>query len=132
MDLKAKLVELLENDYCPLLYVLGDSVETLADYLIAHSVTVQEWISVKDRLPEDDLPKDTDRKQIRCLVATDKGTVKPCVRQRYQTKKNGQWCLSLWEWNKDLFAKPTHWMPLPQPPKNENISNSQSGDAHKN
>lgn len=92
---------------------------SIADYLIANGVRVQEWISVKDRLPEDDLPKDTDRKQIRCLVATDKGTVKSCVRQRYQTKKNGQWCLSPWEWNKDLFAKPTHWMPMPEPPKGE-------------
>ena len=98
----------------------------IADYLIANGVTVQDgedtdvpakWIPVTERLPEDDLPKDTDRKQIRCLVATDKGTVKSCVRQRYQIKKNGQWCLSPWEWNKDLFAKPTHWMPLPEPPK---------------
>lgn len=92
-------------------------LERLADHLIANGVTVQEWIPVTERLPEDDLPKDTDRKQIRCLVATDKGTVKARVRQRYQTKKNGRWCLSPWEWNKNLFARPTHWMPLPEPPK---------------
>ena len=87
--------------------------------VIANGVTVQKWIPVTERLPEDDLPKDTDRKQIRCLVATDKGTVKPCVRQRYQKKINGQWRLSPWEWNKDVFAKPTHWMPLPEPPKGD-------------
>lgn len=55
MDLKKKLVELLQDDNCPLLYVLGSSVETLADYLIANGVTVQEWISVKDKLPENEV-----------------------------------------------------------------------------
>ena len=32
----------------------GNAIENkkIADYLIAHGVTVQEWISVNDRLPE--------------------------------------------------------------------------------
>ena len=77
------------------------------------------WIPVTERLPEDDLPKDTKRRKIRCLVYSDKGTVKPCVRQRYQTKRSGEWVLSDWEWNKDIFAKPTHWMYMPEPPKGE-------------
>jgi hypothetical protein len=79
-----------------------------------------KWIPVTERLPEDDLPKDTKRKQIRCLVATDKGTVKPCVRQRcISRKEKGVWVMTPWEWNKNIFAKPTHWMPLPEPPKGE-------------
>ena len=84
--------------------------------LLANGVTVQEWISVKDRLPEDDLPKDTKKKMIRCLVYTDKGTIKPCVRQRWE-HFDGQ--LVPWQWNKDLYAKPTHWMHYPQPPNGE-------------
>jgi hypothetical protein len=32
--------------------VFGDKVDVLADYLIAHGVTVQEWIPVKVRLPK--------------------------------------------------------------------------------
>lgn len=88
----------------------------LADHLIANGVTVQEWISVKDRLPEDDLPKDTKKKMIRCLVYTDKGTVKPCVRQRWE-HFDGK--MQPWMWNKELYAKPTHWMYYPQPPKGE-------------
>ena len=115
MDVREKLLELLTNS--PQLDVLDWATgwEEAANYLIAHGVTVQEWISVNDRLPEDDLPKDTKKKMIRCLVYTNKGTIKPCVRQRWEV--NGK--LVPWQWNKDLFAKPTHWMYYPQPPKGE-------------
>lgn len=75
-----------------------------------------KWIPVTERLPEDDLPKDTKRKMIRCLVYTNKGTVKPCVRQRWE-HFDGK--MQPWMWNKDLYANPTHWMPLPEPPKGE-------------
>jgi hypothetical protein len=95
----------------------------IAEELMAEGVTFatdnnvgDKWISVKDRLPEDDLPKGTKKKMIRCLVYTDKGTIKPCVRQRWQ-HFDGQ--LVPWQWNKDLYAKPTHWMYYPQPPKGE-------------
>ena len=50
MDLKAKLVELLQHDNCPLFMVFGENVDVLADYLIANGVTVQEWIS-QDEFP---------------------------------------------------------------------------------
>lgn len=75
---------------------------------------MSEWISVKERLPEDDLPKNTNRKMIRCFVATDKGTVKQCVRQRWR-RPGGE--LVPWQWSKGGYANPTHWMPLPDPPK---------------
>lgn len=114
MDVREKLVELI-ND-CRAMEGYGmDLVERQADYLISHGVTVQEWILVDDRLPEDDLPKNTKKKMIRCLVYTNKGTIKPCVRQRWEV--NGK--LVPWQWNKDLFSKPTHWMYYPQPPKGE-------------
>ena len=77
------------------------------------------WIPVTERMPEDDLPINSHRKMIRCLVATDKGTVKACVRQRYEKRIDGEWIVCPWEWNKDLFANPTHWMYLPEPPKEE-------------
>ena len=119
---KEKLVELLSyfaDGYVVENRHIGDGTKVceIADHLIANGVTVQEWIPVAERLPEDDLPKDTKRLMIRCIVYTDKKTIKPCVRQRYKKKIGGQWALCPWEWNKDVFAKPTHWMPLPQPPK---------------
>ena len=49
MDVREKLVEIIQNS------VGGCTrhwAEVIADGLIAHGVTVQEWISVKDRLPE--------------------------------------------------------------------------------
>ena len=49
MDVKKKLVELCEDlETLP----CCDTYEGQAEYLIANGVTVQEWISVKDRLPE--------------------------------------------------------------------------------
>lgn len=51
MNVREKLVELI-ND-CRAMEGYGmDLVERQADHLISHGVTVQEWISVKDRLPE--------------------------------------------------------------------------------
>lgn len=49
MDIREKLVEFLEVD---LSGSDGYEPELIADYLIAHGVTVQEWIPVKDGLPE--------------------------------------------------------------------------------
>ena len=101
MDVREKLVELLQVD---LSGSDGYEPELIADYMLDHGVTVQEWISVNDRLPEDELPKDTKKKMIRCLVYTNKGTIKPCVRQRWEV--NGK--LVPWQWNKDWFAKAYH------------------------
>ena len=50
MDVREKLVELLDIIIQPGQKTLGD----IADYLISNGVTVKEWISVKDRLPEKD------------------------------------------------------------------------------
>ena len=48
MDVREKLAEILENkDNEPMQSYLDE-----ADYLVAHGVTVQEWISVDERLPE--------------------------------------------------------------------------------
>ena len=63
MDVREKLVELLSNIYLPMMAgpdTIGEYriphkfKEKIADYLISNGVTVQEWISVEDRLPEKD------------------------------------------------------------------------------
>ena len=52
MDVREKLVEILRNPIFP--HKLVDPIDAVAAYLIDSGVTVQEWISVKDRLPEKD------------------------------------------------------------------------------
>ena len=49
MDVREKLVELIESTR----YWGSGTSEEIADHLIDNGVTVQEWISVDDRLPEE-------------------------------------------------------------------------------
>ena len=62
MDVREKLVELLGNIYLPMMCgpdTIGEYriphkfKKEIASHLIAHGVTVQEWISVKERLPQE-------------------------------------------------------------------------------
>ena len=48
MDVREKLVELIESAR----YWGSNTSEEIADNLLENGVTVQKWISVKDRLPE--------------------------------------------------------------------------------
>ena len=52
MDVRGKLIELLTNSQQLDVIDWATGWEEAANYLIAHGVTVQEWISVDDRLPE--------------------------------------------------------------------------------
>ena len=101
---------------CPNKEIANCRLGNIADFLLANGVTIQRWIPVEERLPENDLPEDTKRLMIRCLVFTNKGTVKPCVRQR-RVGSDGK--MVPWEWNKTLHARPTHWMLLPKGTKEE-------------
>ena len=121
MDVREKLVELLRVS--PHLDVVKGykgndcTFQEGADWLIAHGVTVQEWISVKDRLPEDDLPKGSNVKQIKVLTAlkSDKGVRAVRSQMRYRMTWYNS---SPWAW-KYSGSEITHWQYLPQPPKGE-------------
>ena len=104
MDVREKLVELIINAKRtdP---ETGSFTEYLADYLISSGVTVQEWISVKDRLPEE---------KVNCIVH---------YRHAY-CDDDDYWAIGFccYDGEKFLFDpayKVTHWMPMPQPPKGE-------------
>ena len=102
MDVREKLVELLDIIIQPGQKTLGD----IADHLIANGITVHEWISVKDRLPENN--------QWALCFMKDKS---------FGTFRVFQWNYIDWQWNdgdewfdeKDV----THWMPIPEKPKGE-------------
>ena len=55
MNVREKLVELLDR------FVYDDwySNDEIAEELISNGVTVQEWISVKKHLPQENEPEDT-------------------------------------------------------------------------
>lgn len=48
MDVREKLVELFQQDDCPLFMVFGDNVDVLADYLIANGLTINQWFSASE------------------------------------------------------------------------------------
>lgn len=100
MDVGEKLVEIIQNS------VGGCArhwAEVIADGLIANGVTVQEWISVDDRLPEN-------------------GKEGVLIALRWREVDIG-WCED-GRWDSEFVneyedGEVTHWMPLPQPPKGE-------------
>ena len=123
MDVREKLVELLDDiqvrgedftDYEIYGMRLPDTVsnEDVASHLIAHGVTVQEWISVKDRLPEED------GEYITMTNATGKG--KGVMSLRYRTDLVRGQQVRRWHWLSRVSPwEVTHWMPLPEQPKGE-------------
>ena len=117
MDVREKLVELLDIIIQPGQKTLGD----IADYLISHGVTVQEWISVDDRLPENSgyyLVVYRDKYNESISIAFDM-YVKCNIGEWWESEfacditKQFLWAAKLQE------QEVTHWMPLPQPPKGE-------------
>ena len=106
MDVREKLVEIIQNS------VGGCArhwAEVIADGLIAHGVTVQEWISVNDRLPE---PKHEFDARNWYLVALSNGVVKELAYEFHNHSVFG------YGWRETAYPV-THWMPLPLPPKGE-------------
>lgn len=125
MDVSEKLVEILKQ--APFEgkvldeWWLEEKIKRIADHLITHGVTVQEWISVDDKLPEvvsiQKGYRSTVKKSIRVLCV--------CVQKSGKTMVKEGYC----EWYND-YQEPrwkipgtidevTHWQYLPQPPKGE-------------
>ena len=127
MDVKEKLVEIMEDlgcndEYCKDCEFCNDidgcvhrRKEIIADRLIANGVTVQEWISVKDRLPDN---KEHD--WVLAQVVEDNGYMHIPKVMEYRQLRN-DWFEETYGWlseHNGLFSV-THWMPLPNPPKGE-------------
>ena len=116
-DIKEKLVEVLKNNREHYLATYSKHLksyeEYTADRLIANGVTIQEWISVEERLPERgvkvltymDFSKSEEKREWGVVIG--------------DNTYNGMFVGSghrkaVWEWQSDFV---THWMPLPEPPK---------------
>ena len=106
MDVREKLSNIVKRaSYCCLPSNIQDfHINMFVKNLLANGVTVQEWISVKDRLP-------------------DAGGYVVCIAKRNpfsrfmpmaaRIEKNG-WVNPITE---QYLSEVTHWMPLPEPPK---------------
>ena len=92
-------------------------IETVLEYAENLQTTdiVQEWISVKDRLPDN---KEYD--WVLAQVVEDNGFMHIPTVMEYRQSRN-DWFEETYGWLSDhngAFTV-THWMPLPEPPKKE-------------
>lgn len=110
---REKLVELLdyirysqELSYYDL-YDLSDAAEPIADFLMSKGVTVQRWVPVTEKLPDNGE-----------WVLTYYGNSYGCI-------------MAVMEWTGEIWRDAnrqaemdgfiTHWMPLPEPPKERTL-----------
>ena len=125
MDVREKMVELLCNLPTPE-FVIGTrragkkliTAGFIADHLIANGVTVQEWISVKEHLPQENEPEGTVCELVQVLLVNGDVSTGWCNRR---TKM--WWHFS---YNESDFIDYDYdhtpviaWQPLAQPPKGE-------------
>ena len=107
MDVREKLVEILKQ--APFEGKVLDEwwweekIKRIADHLISNGVTVQEWISVEDRLPEE---------KVNCIVH---------YKHAY-CDNDDYWAIGICFYDGEKFQmdwsyKVTHWQYLPHPPK---------------
>ena len=105
---KETIAELL-HDVCAKgfwLYSSGEeghdmTAEDIADYLTENGVTIQRWIPVTERLPEE--------------------MKKVLIWRSCGFSEVAFWTGYRWEqtWEFEVIYSVTHWMPLPNPPQEE-------------
>ena len=112
MDVRNKMIEILRKPIFP--HELVDPTEAVADYLLDSGVTVQEWISVEDKLPPYNHDVLVYRPDMAMKIVVDSY-------DGYYGEDDGEWYEGWAKYGKDIHNNPliTHWMPLPQPPKGE-------------
>ena len=114
MDVREKLIDLI-IDAKRTDPEEGSFTEYLADHLISHGVTVQEWI------PASEPPKKITNKVIVLCKNGYRGFGHYEDYKGKQTWYNLESCKPFTDWDlEDCESyKVTHWMYLPQPPKGE-------------
>ena len=114
MDVREKLIEILRKPIFP--HELVDPTEAVADYLLDSGVTVQEWISVNDKLP----PYNRD-----VLVYRPNMAMKILVDNYagYYGEDDDEWHEGWALYGEDADGNPviTHWAYLHQPPKGDSV-----------
>jgi hypothetical protein len=111
---REKLIELVGNVRRKI--TAWHTTEDIADILIANGATIQMWIPVSERLPEE-LPKDSCAWSERVRPSVDVLVKIKGLKQLY----TAWYSYSYKEWvdvrEEHSFTGVTHWMPLPEPPQ---------------
>ena len=102
MDVREKMIEILRKPIFP--HELVDPTEAVADYLLDSGVTVQEWVSADDMLPEAG-------GYVVCIAKRNPfSRFMPMVAR---IEKNG-WVNPITD---QYISEVTNWMPIHQPTK---------------
>ena len=124
MDIREKMVELMKTNACPSpfmcdpacrYYGLGDCFTyRFADHLVAHGVTVQDWVSVDDKLPPYNHNVLVYRPNMAMEILVDNYS-------GYYGEDDDEWHEGWALYGEDAYGNPviTHWAYFPQPPKGE-------------
>ena len=96
MSDRERLLEILNKPIFP--HEMVDPLEAVADYLLDNGVTFQKWVSVTEKLPEHGQE----------VIVYSGNVLKPTV-----------FAYQFWNPKYDSWKHITHWMPLPEPPKEE-------------
>lgn len=112
---KEKLYNLFQDMNWPNMFICDAHELQFAEYLVANGVTFakdtdvpSKWISVEDRLPEETrVPKDV-------LVYHKLGNCGIYVDRAWYDSDKNKWRSAL-----SMNMKVTHWMPMPEPPKED-------------
>ena len=118
MDVKEKLVEILKQ--APFEGKVLDEwwweekIKRIADHLISNGVTVQEWISVEDKLPPYNHNVLVYRPNMAMEILVDNYS-------GYYGEDDDEWHEGWALYGEDAYGNPviTHWAYFPQPPKGE-------------
>jgi hypothetical protein len=120
VELIVKAKEIYAGDYTD-----RTEDEYIAELLLDNGVTVQEWIPVTERLPEDDIsvPKHKSMNLTFATVLVCGGVKGVTIANRLNVEPTGyphldKLATNGWEWSNGS-EDVTHWMPLPEPPKGE-------------
>ena len=118
MNVKEKLVEILKQ--APFEGKVLDEwwweekIKRIADHLISNGVTVQEWISVEDKLPPYNHNVLVYRPNMAMEILVDNYS-------GYYGEDDDEWHEGWALYGEDAYGNPviTHWAYFPQPPKGE-------------
>lgn len=102
-----KLIDILA-DTLPDNHPWEGNVKGLVEKLVERGVTIQQWISVKDRLPENS----------GLYLVIEKHWLDDSLGTKIAKWNTVDWFTADRK-SKEITPRVTHWMPLPKPPKGE-------------